>query len=61
MSLQCLAIIGKVNEPLYLVDVEPPKEKGSAVTEDENDVDDAFGFAAAHREDRLSLRKEVSE
>jgi hypothetical protein len=57
MSLQCLAIIGKANEPLYLIDVEPPKDEGSNDAQDEND--DAFGFAAAHRQDRLSLRKEV--
>jgi hypothetical protein len=56
MSLQCLAVIGKVSEPLYLKDVKPPNETG-----DENDAEDVFGFTAAHQQERLSLRKEVSE
>ena len=54
MALQCLAIIGKVNEPLYLTDVKNSNETG-----DENDVEDAFGFAASNAQEHLSLRKEV--
>ena len=54
MALQCLAIIGKVNEPLYLTDV-----KNSSGSGDENDVEDSFGFAAAYSQENLSLRKEV--
>lgn len=54
MALQCLAIIGKVNEPLYLTDVKNSEDAG-----DENDLEDAFGFAAAHAQEQLSLRREV--
>jgi hypothetical protein len=55
MALQCLAIIGKINEPLYLKEVRNPNESG-----DENDENDVFGFSEAHSIERLSLRKEVS-
>jgi hypothetical protein len=54
MALQCLAVIGKVNEPLYLKDVKNSDEAG-----DENDSGDAFGFTAAHAQEQLSLRREV--
>lgn len=55
MALQCLAIIGKINEPLYLKDIRNANESG-----DENDENDVFGFAGAYSKERLSLRKEVS-
>ena len=55
MALQCLAIIGKINEPLYLKDIQNPNASA-----DDNDENDVFGFAAAHTKERLSLRKEVS-
>ena len=54
MALQCLAIVGKVNEPLYLKDV-----KGSTETESDNDEVDAFGFVTEQSRQELSLRKEV--
>mmetsp|Transcript_7226 Transcript_7226/g.10575 ORF Transcript_7226/g.10575 Transcript_7226/m.10575 type:complete len:173 (-) Transcript_7226:1028-1546(-) len=52
MSLECLAIIGKTNEPLYLLDVEKEDDE---VTPDEND---AFGFVESQQRERLSLEKE---
>lgn len=54
MPLQCLAVIGKANEPLYLMDVTNSDD------EKLDQPDDAFGFAEANRDHHLSLQKEVS-
>jgi len=58
MALQCLAVIGKTNEPLYLMDVkeEDDDENNNVTDNDEND--DAFGFAESQRKEHLSLDKE---
>jgi hypothetical protein len=54
-ALQCLAIIGKANEPLYLKEI-PNLKDGSY----EKDAEDVFGFTATLGPGQLSLRKEVS-
>jgi hypothetical protein len=54
-SLQCLAIIGKANEPLYLRDI--PNEKKESY---ETDAEDVFGFTSTIGAENLSLRKEVN-
>mmetsp|Transcript_34734 Transcript_34734/g.49307 ORF Transcript_34734/g.49307 Transcript_34734/m.49307 type:complete len:182 (+) Transcript_34734:118-663(+) len=61
MALQCLAIIGKTNEPLYLLEILPPSESSSSEENEkpENDnVEDMFGFQEATAKDSLSLRSE---
>jgi len=59
MSLLCLAIVGKDNEPLYQRDFVPLEEDEPAVVSDE---EDCFGFASTMHstKDTISLRHEVS-
>jgi hypothetical protein len=52
MSLVCLAIVGKDNEPLYQRDFSPYDE----CTEEE---EDCFGFGSSLASDTISLRHEV--
>lgn len=56
MSLQCLAIVGKSNEPLYLRDIATIDEQSH--NPDEEKKDDVFGFSDAVANDSLSLRHE---
>lgn len=60
MSLLCLVIAGKDNEPLYQRDFLSLEQDEAAVVSDEEG--DAFGFASAIRstKDTISLRHEVS-
>jgi hypothetical protein len=56
MSLECLAILGLKNEPLYLYEPGPSKK----VTADA-EHDDVFGFGESESSGRgLSIRHEVS-
>ena len=59
MSLLCLVIVGKDNEPLYQRDFVSQEVAAAAVVSDD---DDCFGFASAMRstEGTISLRHEVS-
>jgi hypothetical protein len=56
MALQCLAIVGKANEPLYLRDIVATDEQSR--NQDEEKKDDVFGFSEAVANDSLSLRHE---
>jgi hypothetical protein len=60
MTILCLAIVGKNNEPLYLCDCDFDKNGGdNAAVDDEEDV---FGFACDRNkggEPSLSLDNEV--
>ena len=60
MTLQCLAIVGKNNEPLFLCDCN--FEKNDADGEPVDDAEDIFGFtqeASKGVENNLSLDNEV--
>lgn len=70
MTLLCLAIVGKNNEPLFLCDCSTllDKEEGnddveSLIDEKKTQDDDIFGFAEENAtkglENNLSLDKEV--
>lgn len=61
MSLLCLVIVGKENEPLYQRDFGSPDEDGAAAVVSDDEAD-CFGFASAMRstENTISLRHEVS-
>jgi hypothetical protein len=61
MTLLCLAIVGKNNEPLYLCDCNFNK-KEAADDESLDDLEDVFGFAEESckgTENNLSLDNEV--
>lgn len=61
MSLLCLVIVGKDNEPLYQRDF-GPREKDDPAAVVSDDEADCFGFASTMRstETTISLRHEVS-
>lgn len=60
MSLLCLVIVGKDNEPLYQRDFESSEDGAAAVVSD--DEADSYGFGSAIRSTKntISLRHEVS-
>lgn len=62
MSLLCLVIVGKENEPLYQRDFDPRENKDPAAAVSDDEAGDCFGFASAMRstESTISLRHEVS-
>ena len=60
MTIQCLAIVGKNNEPLYLCDCN--FDKNDSDDRPVEDIDDVFGFtqeASKGVENNLSLDNEV--
>lgn len=60
MTIECLAIVGKNNEPLYLCDCNFGKK--DADDESLDDLEDVFGFseeASKGVENNLSLENEV--
>ena len=60
MTVLCLAIVGKNNEPLYLCDCD--FEKQDKDDESLEDIEDIFGFSDESSkgvENNLSLDKEV--
>ena len=60
MTILCLAIVGKNNEPLFLCECDRDKTRGGSAADDE--VEDVFGFAADRKkggEPSISLDDEV--
>ena len=58
MSLECLAILGVKNEPLYIN--APTGNQGNTGAHHNNDNNDVFGFLEA-QSSGLSIRQEVRE
>ncbi len=63
MTLTCLAIVGKENEPLYVRDAENVKianENGGKQDSDTSEAEDVFGILAWNNQpDSLTIRHEV--
>lgn len=58
MALQCLVIVGKLNEPLFLLEVpSPPGEEEKSSKDDEKN--DIFGFLEVGKDAGFSIRHEV--